>query len=435
MKTGSLEFNKSTILDGLTLNKINELNIMSCTINGDINCYFEKENSQIQFYDTVHYGNIKVTSGGKVSIYLKNIEANLLELGKKEKDHFPYFYQKINILGEKTFIRKLEIRNVSVEKTFTMNNVELDYLYANNTVFKNKVEIKENNIKKIASFKNVKFIKLCDFYKTKFFCNSFEKTSFEDISVFTESTFNKPVDFKYTTFGKLAQFKNAIFEKKLNLEDTIIKEEANFLGIKQKDNKNLQAENIANRETARVIKNSFEKQNNIIEANKFYALEMEKRKEELNDNKENWVDKLIFNIHGLSSNHSQSPLKALFWILIIAFISATVDFFSMAQNGIFIHCKSYLLLGLTMFVPILFYIAHMIKDNFFTFSVLALFLMGSSYYLITKDVHFYLLAKTLNPFKAISSEDINICQLFLKIILGYLYYQFIISIRQNTRRK
>ncbi|MDZ7819316.1 MAG: hypothetical protein U5K55_12245 [Aliarcobacter sp.] len=63
----------------------------------------------------------------------------------------------------------------------------------------------------------------------------------------------------------LALFKEAVFEKKLNLEDTIIKEEINFLKIKNKNNKELDSKNIANRETARIIKDSFEKQNNIIE--------------------------------------------------------------------------------------------------------------------------------------------------------------------------
>ena len=47
--------------------------------------------------------------------------------------------------------------------------------------------------------------------------------------------------------------------------NTFFRKEVNFLLMDIK---------IDDRETARIIKHSFEQQNNIIEANKFYALEM-----------------------------------------------------------------------------------------------------------------------------------------------------------------
>ncbi|WP_419673021.1 pentapeptide repeat-containing protein [Aliarcobacter butzleri] len=120
---------------------------------------------------------------------------------------------------------------------------------------------------------------LADFYNSTFAESiNFEKTTFRDISVFTNVTFKNDVNFKYTTFEKIGQFKETIFEKTLNLEDSIIKEKINFLKIKTKNNKELNSCNMVNRETARIIKDSFEKQNNIIEANKYYALEMKKEK-------------------------------------------------------------------------------------------------------------------------------------------------------------
>ena len=128
------------------------------------------------------------------------------------------------------------------------------------------------------------------------------------------------------------------------------------------DFKNLKSENIANRETARIIKNSFEKQNNIIEANKFYALEMEKEKEELTW-KENFIDKLIFTAHEISSNHSQNPLRVLFWIIIFGILSATIDFFSMTHFGIYIHNKPYMMMGLIIFGPLIFCIVNIFKNK------------------------------------------------------------------------
>ena len=67
-------------------------------------------------------------------------------------------------------------------------------------------------------------------------------------------------------------------------------DEANFLDItsqKREKNKNdefsgeIKSIQVANRETARVIKNFYDNSNNIIEANRFYALEMEEREKEL----------------------------------------------------------------------------------------------------------------------------------------------------------
>ena len=92
----------------------------------------------------------------------------------------------------------------------------------------------------------------------------------------------------------------------------------NFLKTKTINNENLKPENIANRETARIIKDSFEQQNNIIEANKFYALEMKEREKEL-DSKKDFFEWLVFKFHGLSSNHSQDWTLVLFWIININF--------------------------------------------------------------------------------------------------------------------
>lgn len=68
---------------------------------------------------------------------------------------------------------------------------------------------------------------------------------------------------------------------------------------------------IKNREIVRIIKNIYESQNNIIEVNKFYALEMKEREKELNPFKEPF-EWLVFKIHGLASNHSQDWILSLF---------------------------------------------------------------------------------------------------------------------------
>jgi len=69
------------------------------------------------------------------------------------------------------------------------------------------------------------------------------------------------------------------------------------------------------------IKNFFDSSNNIIEANRFYKLEMQAKEEELNKNhKSNFLEWLIFKTHDISSNHSQRWFLSLFWIVILTFI-------------------------------------------------------------------------------------------------------------------
>jgi hypothetical protein len=263
------------------------------------------------------------------------------------------------------------------------------------------------------------------------------------------------------TFEKNVYFRNSIFLNKLNLRDTIFKEDKNFLGILFKLDinklnkmeftdknkmyiKNLEIKDnpiLGDRETARIIKDSFEHKNNIIEANKFYALEMKEREKELElDIKEgkSFFEWLIFKIHGLSSNHSQDWLLALYWIFIIGFIASYYDFNLIQDiNGKFVHFEIisiFKMIGLVFIVLSITQICK-IKDkllNGITFLISSYLI----YIYATQDYLLNLFSKTINPFSVMKSNDpINAIQLFFKIIIAYLIYQLIISIRQNTRRK
>lgn len=319
-----------------------------------------------------------------------------------------------------------------------MNNVCLNHFNCSGSVFEKKVEIKETTFNKTSFFKNTRFESLCDFYKTEFHCNSFHKTTFKDISVFTEAVFHKDVNFKYTTFEKLALFRKTIFEKTVNFEDSIFKEEANFLNI---------TANMANRETARIIKNSFEQQNNIIEANKFYAKEMKEQEEELeleikNKEKRNLktvVDYFIFKLHGISSNHSQDPFLALYWIIIFGMTASLYEIY--LQYTCFFSLINIITINLFLVSPVI--INRLIEHKFYKYDKYYLaVLYFLSYCFITsnpsliKNENIVSFAKTINPFSIMKgTDDIDFIQLLFKIIIAYLIYQFIVSVRQNTRRK
>jgi uncharacterized protein YjbI with pentapeptide repeats len=318
------------------------------------------------------------------------------------------------------------------EGRFTFNNMknikEGSFRFAK---FEKKVEFKETDCKEI-DFYNVTFKDLVDFYNSNFMGKTnFERTTFKNISVLTKVIFKDDIDFKYTTFEKLAQFEETIFEKKLNLENTIIKDKINFLKTKTLNNENLKPENIANRETARIIKDSFEQQNNIIEANKFYALEMKEREKELSFLKEPF-EWLVFKIHGISSNHSQDWILALFWILNITFslfiTEKSIEIFSFNLIA-FIPLISMIILGITVAI----FDNHTIRTIF----LFILSFMNFGIFKIISEKHSLdCVSDKINPFSIMTElSKLDFSTMIYKITIAYLIYQLIISIRQNTRRK
>jgi sRNA-binding regulator protein Hfq len=222
------------------------------------------------------------------------------------------------------------------------------------------------------------------------------------------------------------------------------------------DEKLKRTETYLNRETARIIKHSFEKLNNIIEANKFYALEMEKRQEELSTDIEkgkNIFEYFIFHIHKFSSEHSTNPLLVLFWILIFSlFYSYCYDF--LEKKDFYIECfdekylKSWMydfynlkeFFDLFLVISIIFGIFLLITFICYqkNIGLMIIFTVCSIafYIFLTKDFYLFLVAKNFNPFSIMTKgEDLTFSMLIYKSAIAYLIYQFIISIRQNTRRK
>ncbi len=308
------------------------------------------------------------------------------------------------IFNKCKFENKVILNNI-YESKVSFLECDIYELNCSNIVFKQKVEIKE-----------------CTLYNS-----SFVNTNFKNISVFTESIFRENVNFKYTTFSKLVLFRKTIFENTLDLEDSVIKEESNFLGMNA---------NMANRETARIIKHSFEKQNNIIEANKFYSLEMRERRKEL-DAKSSFTEWIVFFLHGLSSNHSQSWFEALFWIITLGtlytFEVNNIPLMTLFITVITIYImieyflKKHIILikYLDKIFPILFmiliyYIIYINMDSWFKFLAMS----------IVDEI-----ANNINIFSGLDPAKMTFGDYIYKISMSYLIYQFIVSVRQDTRRK
>ncbi|MEA1956680.1 MAG: hypothetical protein U9N02_09355 [Campylobacterota bacterium] len=212
---------------------------------------------------------------------------------------------KLNLYFENChFLGKIDFHHIFKAKDINFDNCD----------FYEDLEFKKNTFDNLFVFEDCRVHKKAEF----------RNITFKDTTSFIKSTFFSDLNLIHTKFESLALF-NGMKIDRLRIDNTFFKDEANFLNMKNKDDKELESKNIANKETARIIKHSFEKQDNIIKANKFYALEMQKQEEELKWNISDFGEKIIFKAHKLFSNHSQDWFLALLWIV---FITLCFNYFS-----------------------------------------------------------------------------------------------------------
>lgn len=347
-------------------------------------------------------------------------------------------------------ISKIRFFNCIIGNDFILQGYKIGNLDLSETTFLGKTKIQYCEIEVESLFYNTKFEDLADFYRTKFNKINFERTDFKNIAVFSEVEFHCDVDFKYTKFLGTSIFRDTVIEGKLNLRDTIFKEDANFLDITSKSRKvydekkdyihigELEDIEVSNRETARIIKNFFDSSNNIIEANRFYKLEMKQREKEL-DFKKSFSEWITFKIHSISSNHSQDWLLAIFWIISITFLYSYSNFL-LNNNKTELVLLPFIISFLVVFFNILeVSIYSNIKNIYKIVSVCLLYFI---YGFITTDFYLTNFSNNINPFSIIIdgnddnkvAKQIDFVTLIYKIIIAYLIYQLIVSVRQNTRR-
>ncbi|MFW2568358.1 hypothetical protein [Aliarcobacter butzleri] len=371
------------------------------------------------------------------------------------------FYQKDKEIIKETekeynyLIVKYSFENVKFPK-FTKNkdnllpfeNLDKDInLHFKNCEFYDEIEFGIiSNANKICFFN-------CIFYDKVIFQNQI----FKDLFQFEGCTLNSEIIFQNIIFKGVATFINTKFisvkfihlvgEKYFLFNDTFVNlleidnsyfDKANFINIKTFDNKNLIFKNLENRETARIIKDCLEKQNNIIEANKFYALEMEKREKELEEDireGKNFFEWLVFKIHGISSNHSQDWTLALFWIINLTFFYSYLNI--QPNDKILVFKIIFSCIAISVIACMTIKIPEENKERRWLTTIPTTIVCYVFYgYLVETDWQLSEFSKNLNPFSIMrGDEPITLGTLIFKIIIAYLIYQLIISIRQNTRRK
>lgn len=356
------------------------------------------------------------------------IESNRLYFDKMEIDKISYGglnSKSISIDVSDSNIGTLAIVNSSLFLKNTTISKKL-FCSLDKNINSTKLVIKENSFVKDLDMPVFKFtsIENSTIEKELIIRNS-EIVSFNIQS----STLENGLDFNNSSIeDRFSLINSKIKNKKLDLSNTSLPNSMNFL------NAELEVEN---RETARIIKDSFDRQNNFIEGNKYYAIEMKHYDDELKW-KDNLKEKLIFKFHDWSSEHSQNWILPLFWILLFSMGYGVIEYLFLGGNKLVDKslCANILsILFIVLAIP--FIINNILENKGLKKSFSAFIFLTIGFYLyITNDLLLRLPAKAINPFSIMYDGDsINGIQLIFKIIITYLIYQLIISIRQNTRRK
>lgn len=296
-----------------------------------------------------------------------------------------------------------------INKQYDGNSQELKIskIIIENTIFHDNYKLHRCEIGEII-FKDDDFEKNADFYMSKFLSGAknddskeateinFHALNFKDLALFGDVHFYKKFHLRYVTLEGYSHFRNAIFDEGLDLDYTNIQNEMNFFGAEGLSSK-LSKQNTS-QETYRIIKHNFMKLNNVIEANKYHSLELNTHRKNISfidvllDCKlpiQNSLDWIVSIFHLLSSNYSKNWLITLVWIIVVS----TITNLSL-EHEIFIQEK-------INWESIFKYINILTSINDFV------------------DV--------------VSKEKSYVAMTLNKILLGYLYYQFLTTIRRNTK--
>jgi len=307
----------------------------------------------------------------------------------------------IKIIGGK--INKITIKDCDFSGRFYVNpqyrsknkELKLNELILEDSVFNHNFKLHRCSIKQV-TINNCDFEKNADFYLTEFKQENpleLKSINFRNLALFGECKFYSKLILEYVTFGGLSHFRGAKFHNGLDLDKTNIEKEMNFFGITHINEKNNDSDINISRETARIIKYNFEKIGNKIEANKYHSIELIKRRADLK-NEKNWKDYFLASANWFTSQNGTNWVRVIVSILIVGIVTSLIHAFY--------------------------------KYSFKT--IIDIILIPEHWIYIFRDIFENMVILKFNHKMPIEVFAIN------KVLLGYLYYQFILSVRKDTRK-
>ncbi len=296
--------------------------------------------------------------------------------------------------SEKIVAKTVELWNAELSENTYFNNFLIDRFDCKQCTFSRKFELKDSEAKSF-DIHNSLFEIIVDFYKSKFGNFSLYKCVFNRFVGFEDCEFGlfienaRAANFSYTTFLEFTNFRGAQFFEGLDLMNTNMGSIPNFLGVHCDFEK-------TNRETFRIIKDSFDKSGNKIEANTFFAKEMRKYRDELSTQKERAGEKLILNLNLLISDFGQSYLRPVLWILFFGILNLIFRV-GYAENWLY---------SIPSLSPVIRDISHAVNE--FAISII--------------------------PFGRFLTEGMEFISLIFYVIFSALLWQTIVAIKRITRR-
>ncbi len=208
-----------------------------------------------------------------------------------------------------------------------------DEAHFQNGIFAGKVRMQSCSFNKRAYFDNTTFSDLCDFWNTTFGGYTiFYKTDFLKTVVFSRTTFKKNVLFTYTLIQGIAIFRGTVFNEGLDFSTALISGTLNlfdfklnsFDSIKGEIDENDYEDYINNqakipdknkRETYRIVKQQFKKQDNNISSIDYRALEFKSYASELKNTfftrHNRMQNSFVLFLNFISNNYGKSWLRGV----------------------------------------------------------------------------------------------------------------------------
>ena len=332
-------FEDSLFIEPFSRNKFNDIyRYSNCTFDKEVYAMPSNENKEVLcnlFYECNFLSNLIVRNlEFRKNIFMfpdpvtlfDNWDANTNESVinnsfKKIKKHHGFkkitisnciFYIDFKLNGfDDDYFKELKKYKCKYE----LNDMIIDELEIIDTKFESKLEIKNRSINNF-NFKNSNVSGIFDAFESEFHKAYFFKSIFKDFAAFEKVKFSNGLEvnktvFEYTTFKDFSNFRDTEFLSGLDLSTVNLKQEPNFFNTLINNKR-------TDRETFRIIKNSFEKNNNKIEAGKYHANEMKAYIRELSFRKDFW-QLSILHINNLISRFGQSYITP--FALLLGFIT------------------------------------------------------------------------------------------------------------------
>lgn len=362
-------------INSIRLENCVHLIFLDCIFEGELNVNFIHFNFELKncVVDKLNINDVKCAP--HPPFYMKFIASTIRNISIKNCSFTDRFYINPQSRDEPEYVTRIDnllIQDVVFGHNFKLHNCEVEHCDINNT-----------NFEKNAAFFKSKFLQSDDLI--------FKSITFKGFMSFSECEFASTLKLEYVTFGGMSHFRDILFKRGLDLDKANIEKEMNFYDTRGLDSE--ESKKKTSQETYRIIKYNFSKIGNQIEANRFHKLELEKRADYLQKNKKQYFSEwIVFFTHKITSNMGRSWARPLLGIVVIGMLTNGYLNYKFSLDG-HLSWES---------------VGHYIDR---TFQFMSIITDKKEY----RNAHWVLFLS--------------------KVLLGYLYYQFVSAVRKDTTQK